>query len=219
MEAVLRKKHLFVDDGEPHGTVVLNWHGTPEEEFTYFAEAFHIVAKEAAAKLRENPRFGLHGFPLDDFQAYPIVFLYRHALELYMKAVILTGGPMLIVKGKAPVDRLRLMKTHSLEFLRREIERIFTAYEWEWDLGIPHFRTVEEFRETIAEFQAVDAGSYAFRYPIDTKGSASLKSHFRFNLFEFCEILDGLFLTLQGAVIGAYEELQGTYEAMAEAHL
>jgi hypothetical protein len=216
---ILKKKRLFVDKGHPHGTVVLNWHGTPEKEFTYFAEGFHLVAKGAVATLRQNPLFGLDGFPLDDFRAYPIVFLYRHALELYMKAVILIGSPMLAVKdkAKAKVNRQRLLSTHSLEVLRRELERIFEEYEWEWDLGVAHFQSLADFRKTISEFEAVDAGSYAFRYPINTMGRASLASHFRFNVFEFCEILDSLFLALEGAAIGAYEELQATFEAMAEA--
>lgn len=213
----MKKKRLFVDKGRPHGTVVLNWHGTPEGEFTFFAEAFHLVAQETAATLRENPQFGLNGSPVEDFRAYPIVFLYRHELELYMKAVILVGSPMLAIKGKTEVDRQRLLKTHRLEILRQDLERVFEAYEWEWDLGVPHFGSLDYFRTTIAEFEAVDAGSHAFRYPIDTKGSASLASHFRFNLFEFCEVLDGLLSVFEGAAIGAYEELRAMREAMAEA--
>lgn len=212
----MSKKRLFVDQGQPHGTVVLNWHGTPEKEFTYFAEAFYLVAKDAVANLRQDHSFGLNGLPLKDFQAYPIVFLYRHALELYMKAVILIGSPMLSIANQTKVDRETLLKTHSLEFLRQELERIFEAYEWDWDLGVPNFQSVLDFRKIIAEFQEVDAKSSAFRYPVDTKGGASLTSHFRFNLFEFCEILDGLLIALEGASIGAYEELQVTYEQMAE---
>jgi hypothetical protein len=204
------KKRLFADNGRPHGTVVLNWHGTPEREFSYFAEAFHLVAQDAAAALRQDPHFGLDGIPIDDFRAYPVVFLYRHALELYMKAVILVGSPMLRIKGMACVDRRALLKTHSLDKLRQDLEQVFEAYEWEWDLGAPHFRSLEDFRKTVAELHAVDAGSYAFRYPLDTKGDASLTAHFRFNLFEFCEVLDSLFPVLEGAAIGAYEELQTT---------
>jgi hypothetical protein len=212
----MKKKSLFVDKGRPHGTVVLNWHGSPEREFRFFAEAFRLVAQEAVAALRNNPRFGLCGSPLDDFRTYPVVFLYRHALELYMKAVILVGSPMLGVKGQPEVHRQQLKTTHSLDVLRQDLERVFEAYEWEWDLGTPHFRSLEDFRKTIAELEAVDAGSYAFRYPLDTKGGASLPPHFRFNLFEFCEVLDSLFPALEGAAIGACEELQATLEAMAE---
>jgi hypothetical protein len=154
---------------------------------------------------------------IEDFRAYPVVFLYRHALELYMKAVLLVGSPMLSIKGQREVDRQQLLKTHNLDVLRQDLERIFAAYGWEWDLGSPHFRTVDDFRAVVGEFHTVDAGSYAFRYPLDTKGSASLEEGFQFNLFEFCKILDELFPTLEGAAIGAYEELQDTLRAMGEA--
>jgi hypothetical protein len=193
---------------------VLNWHHTPEREFSFFAEAFHVVAQEAVAALRQ---IGVHRDPIGDFRAYPVLFLYRHALELYMKAIIFTGSPMLAVKGMTEVNRQRLLKNHSLDELRQDLERVFQAYGWKWDLGTPHFRSLNDFRKVIAELHEVDAGSYAFQYPLDTKGSASLTSHFRFDLFQFCEVLDSLFPVLQGAIIGAYEELQATYEAMAEA--
>jgi hypothetical protein len=212
-----KKNRLFVDDGKHHGTVVLNWHGTPEREFSYFAEAFRLVAQDAVVALRQNPHFGLDGIPIEDFRAYPVVFLYRHALELYMKAVILVGSPMLAIKGMAEVDRQRLLNTHSLDALRRDLERVFEAYGWDWELGSPHFRSLDDFRKTIAELHAVDTRSDAFRYPLDTKGGASLASHFRFDLFTFCEVLDSLFPALEGATIGAHEELRATLEAMAEA--
>jgi len=210
MERHHEKKRLFVDNGRPHGTVVLNWHGTSERDFTDFAEAFHIVARESVAALREKPQFGLYGNPTEDFRAYPVVFLYRHALELYMKAVLLVGSPMLSIKGQPEVDRQQLLTKHSLDLLRQELERVFAVYCWDWDLGTPHFRTLDDFRTVVAELEDVDAGSYAFRYPLDTKGSASLGSHFRFNIFEFCDVLDELFPVLEGAAIGAYEELHTT---------
>lgn len=213
----MTKKRLFIDNGRPRGTVVLNWHRTPEQEFTYLAEAFHLVAHDAVAALRQNPQFGLDGSPMEYFRAYPVVFLYRHSLELYIKAVILVGSPMLGIKGMADVDRRALLKTHSLDKLRQDLERVFEAYGWDWDLGTPQFRSLEDFRKTITELHDVDTGSYSFRYPIDTKGNASLGTHFRFNLFEFCETLDSLFPVLEGAVIGAYEELQTTLEARSEA--
>jgi hypothetical protein len=217
-EDMLKKKRLFVENGQPHGTVVLNWHGTAEREFTYFAEAFRVIAQESAAALRQNGEFGLDGTPIEDFRAYPVVFLYRHALELYMKAVLLVGAPMLGLKGQRKLDREQLFRTHNLDLLRQDLERIFEVYGWSWDLDSPHFRTVQDFRAVIKELHAVDSGSYAFRYPVDTKGAASLESNFCFNLFRFCEILDELFPTLEGAAIGAHEELQTTLQQMAEAH-
>jgi len=100
--------------------------------------------------------------------------------------------------------------------LRKGLEDVFDAYEWELDFDVPHCRTRDDFRKIISEFHAVDAWSYAFRYPIDTRGGAALTSHFRFNLFNFVDVLDGIFRGLDGAVYGAYEELQRENEARAE---
>ncbi len=204
---IVKKKHLFVDNGRHHGTVVLNWHGTSERDFTEFAEAFHVVAKESVAALRKKQQFGLDGNPREDFLAYPIVFLYRHALELYMKAVLLVGAPMLSIKGRQEVNRETLLNTHSLDVLARELERVFEVYGWEWDFDTPHFHTLENFRAVIAELHDIDARSVAFRYPLDTKGSPLLGPHFRFNIFELCDVLDELFPVLRGATSCAFEEL------------
>lgn len=211
----MKRKRLFEDMGDPKRNVYLNWHGTPEEEFTYFAEAFRKLAQETVAALRQNKSFG--SIPIEDFRAYPIVFLYRHALELYIKAVIIIGSPMLAIKEMPVVNRQSLLKTHSLEKLSNELERVFDAYEWDWDLGTPNFQSLEDFRKIIRELHEVDEKSDAFRYPLDTKGCASLPFRFCFDLFGFCEILDSLFSVLEGAAYLAYDELQAIYELRADA--
>ena|SRR5688572_15898334 len=88
---MVKKRKLFVDDGSSHGTVILNWRGKPEEEFPYMAEAFRDAANDATRKLKRNKHFGIHGIPMEDFRAYPVIYLYlyRHALELSMKAVLI----------------------------------------------------------------------------------------------------------------------------------
>lgn len=182
----------------------------------FYAEAYHMVAKEAVATLQKNHQIGLYRSPIDDFRAYPVVFLYRHALELYMKAVILVAAPMLKIKDIVEINRENLLKTHSLDTLRQKLEQVFEAYEWDWDLGTPHFSTLEDFRKIILELHEVDKGSYTFRYPLDTKGDSSLTPYFKFNLFEFCSILDCLFPILEGIAFAAYEELQLEYELMSE---
>jgi hypothetical protein len=212
----MKRKILFNKAGTQNETVLLNWQNTPEEEFTLYAEAYHTVAKEAVAVLQNYQNAGIHKAPIDDFRAYPVVFLYRHSLELYMKAVILIAAPMLKMKDIAEIDRRKLLNTHSLDSLRQQLEQVFAAYEWEWDLGTQHFRTLQDFRNIISELHEVDTLSYVFRYPLDKKGNASLSSNFEFNIFRFCEILDGLLPALEGAAFAAYEELQLEYELMAE---
>lgn len=212
----MKRKKLFSKVGTRNETVLLNWQGTPEEEFTLYAEAYHKVASEAVTALKNYQDAGFHKVPLDDFRAYPIVFLYRHSLELYMKAVILTAAPMLMIKSNTEIDREKLLNTHSLDSLRQQLEQVFAAYEWEWDLGTEHFKKLTDFRNIISELHEVDTRSFVFRYPLDTKGKASLSSNFEFNLIRFCEILDCLFPVLEAAAFAAYEELQLEYEIMAE---
>ena len=57
------ERYLFLDKGEEHGTVILNWVGTPEREFRWYAEYFHEAAKALVQLLRDDLRFGLFGLP------------------------------------------------------------------------------------------------------------------------------------------------------------
>ena len=84
------KTKLFRKGAFRHGTILLNWHGDPAREYRFFAEAFHLLGKKGARALKRRRHFPSSG--LDDFHACPIVFLYRHALELYVK-VILFAAP------------------------------------------------------------------------------------------------------------------------------
>ena len=149
--------------------------------------------------------------------AHPIVFLYRHALELYLKAIILVGSDMLTLKDQPKMERQQLFKTHNMDKLRQEVERVFAVYGWGWDLGNSNLGSVVYLRKVIGEFQKIDPGSYSFRYPVDTQGKASLEEDFRFNVFEFASILDDLFPTLRYVVIAAPEEYQNQVRALSEA--
>jgi hypothetical protein len=213
--AMRKKSKLFVDNRQPSGMIVLNWHGSPEWEFIYFAEAFHIIAKDAAAALRQIPNFGLHGSPIDHFRAYPIVFLYRHALELYMKAVIREGAQMVKIKGMGEINKNNL-NTHNLDLLMTHFTTVFKAYRWDWDFGTPHFKSQHDFQVMIDELQSMDKKSSAFRYPIDEKGHSALPFNTRFNLFRFCAILDNLLPTLMDVVDMEHEVLYAEQEALAE---
>lgn len=212
----MKRKKLFIKDGTRDETMALNFQKSPEEEFTLYAAAYHQVAKEAVSVLEKNKQAGIPKLPIDDFRAYPVVFLYRHALELYMKSVILVGAPMLEIKNIDIIDRNKLLDTHSLDSLRQKIEKVFMAFEWDWDLGTAQFKTLEDFRKIISELHQVDTGSSTFQYPLDKKGNASLPFNFEFNLVEFCKTLDCLLPVLEGATYAAYEDLQLYAEIMSE---
>ena len=216
---IKKERKLFVDDGRSHGTVILNlqsWNRTPEGEFTHMADAFLDLAKEKVSRLEG---LGPHGFlaVMDDFHTYPIVFLYRHAIELYLKAIALVGSGMLALKDQPEIERQQLLKDHDLNKILEHVERVFAVYGWGWDLGNSNFRSVADLRKIIREFQQIDPGSHSFRYPVNKKGEASLEENFRFNVFEFASILDDLFPTLRCAVTAAHEEYQNQACALGEA--
>ena len=91
---------------------------------------------------------------------YPALFAYRQAVELRLKNMLIDFGSM---GGEKPNYR-----THDLTDLwarcRRVIERFHTH------LSATDFETLEAAEAQVAEFDAVDPGSDAFRFAHDTKG-------------------------------------------------
>jgi len=210
-----QRKRLFADGVGNHGTVTLNRFDTPQREFGWYGEAFHEAGKRLVEELRSDPQFGSDGPPPDWFKAAPVVHMYKHAMELCLKSVILAGADVLPFRGQPEVDRERLFTGHSLQRVLQDLERIFAAFGWDWDFGLPRFRSVKDFRSVVHQLDEVGD---AFRYPAQTDGSSPmLKRGFRFNLFELCEVLDPVYRILDGVAYRAWEQLQSEYQMDAEA--
>jgi len=200
-----KKRLLFVEPKGNDSAITLNWAGTPRNEFNWYGEAFHQSAQVLLANLKADPSFTPSVFPADSFKSLPILFNYRHAMELYFKGVILEGAPVIRFLGKQEIDLAKVLETHSLLVLLGHYERISDACKWPWDFGKISSRA--EFRTLITELDTVDRGSYAFRYPTKKDGQNSpLDRSFRFDLFHFCEILDSVFPYLDGAASAACEQ-------------
>ena len=92
-----------------------------------------------------------------NFLVYPIIFNYRHFLELSLKYIISTYGQS---AGIGP-----LWKTHNLENLRQAFRETLRGFGV--DLKTDEHKAVNRI---IVEYAKVDPGSFAFRYPINTSG-------------------------------------------------
>ena len=99
---------------------------------------------------------------LEDWQGmdtvtYPIVFLYRHYLELRLKELISDGQALL----RKPVD---FQDQHSLVQLWRPCREILREI---W----PHepVATWKNVERLLTEFDQIDSDSMCFRYPVTTK--------------------------------------------------
>lgn len=171
---------LFVENKS--GNTVLNWHRAPEKEFHLYGEAFW----NAANTLLQNE--GLDMQPIASFDASVIVYLYRHAFELFLKEILIGRGGELISPSPSPETVLN--KNHSLTALLPDVRRIFVACGWEcgWDtkFGSKTTVTFDDFTAVVKEFEGVDPSSFAFRYPVKKKDlTAHLNSHFTFSVRRF----------------------------------
>ncbi len=199
------KSSLF-QAGHSYGNIVLNFQHAANREFGFYARAFHKAGQALFERM-----FDSNGY--NDLEGCPIIFLYRHALELYLKAIVLHGDVILQVNGKTLLANRTVLQRHSLLPFLPLLKQTFEAVGWNWDLNIEGLHTFEEVEELLRDFDAVDIGSYTFRYPVDTRGNPSVPHHFMVHMPTFCKRMDALLESLEGAVMG----LEVTEQEMLEA--
>jgi hypothetical protein len=177
----------------------------------YYAEAFHDAGQVLVRQLRIAWKFGANFTPAGAMKAVPVVCLYWHTLELYLKSIILDGRDILPLHGKAPME---LRTEHTLEALTNDVDKIFKEFGWSWNFGAPYFRTRTEFLSIAAELHRFNR-SNEIRYPTRKDGTPVLRENFRFNLFHFCERLDSVLEALGLMAFGVEAELQQRQEMRA----
>jgi hypothetical protein len=205
-------RHLFkasarIGDG---GNVVLNFTGRPKAELAHVGDAYYRGARSLLDAMGADRAYS-------DFDAYPIVFLCRHALELLIKAVLTLGNEIGSLLGDPSLKVEDLYADHSLGKRIPQLKRVFSAVGWE-DAFEQAGMAKGEFEKIIEEFEAYDAGSFTFRYPLKKDGGPSLKeSHFVFSPKQFLDTLDPILTSLSGACSGLEEYKQMMADGAAEA--
>jgi len=118
-----------------------------------------------------------------DFAAYPVVFVYRHALELNMKALVLgEGGNFLTIRP----DPLTIHKTHSVCWLAQFVCQIVTALGWQDEFRCKGIENLVEFKAFVEGMSSVDPGSYVFSLPEDRDAEGP------FSVPDFAQKMDAL---------------------------
>jgi hypothetical protein len=194
---------LFVKKKDRRNTV-LNWHRAPEAEFDIYAGVYWNAAQTLVKNVELDQIFG--------YDACPVVFLYRHALELYLKAVLLGDGANFL--RNRPDPQCVMNSSHSLKVLVRYVREIFERFAWESKFGKhDEVRTFDDFEALVDELCVVDKNSDAFRYPVDRKLRGAVPDHFTFNAREFARKMDDALNTLDGACSALPELWQAKCEA------
>lgn len=134
-----------------------------------------------------------------DWVAFPIAFLYRHYVELSLKAILIDAGNLLD-RPQDPGNSHRLLDLWGK--LRPLLEEISPGEN-------PDF--LDRSGGLIGEFESLDPGSYAFRYPVDTAGRPSLPADTGINIRQMKAVMAELAILFDGAgaMISEYEGYRG----------
>lgn len=140
-----------------------------------------------------------------DFLVYPIAFVYRQYLELRLKELIFVSSRLRNKSAGIPM-------THDLVSLWRQartgIETLWPDAETMGHLGAIEAR--------LKELCDIDLGSYAFRYPENKGGSATLTGLVHINLKQISDVVQGISHVLDGSSTGMGEYLDAKREMEAE---
>ena len=175
----------FYDEFDDPTNFVISFTPNPKGDFGVFAKGYTLAANRLSGLLLEAPRFS-------DYEAYPVVFLYRHALELSLKHIIYSslklahssistrsiGGCRTPITLRSFREPSKLYSLCCFQRMRVFVKRL----QWSW-------RPAMSFRKSIHDPTGTVIRSTA-------KGSARLQEHQMINLRAFADrmssVLEGL---------------------------
>ena len=182
----------------PRTVAMLNWICAPQEEFDVYGESFHRAGKALVNELRDRQHW-----PNTD--VCPVIFLYRHAIELQLKAVLLSGHDIMRIQNKPfpEGEDSHIFKDHNLTRLTPAVRTIFLEVGWNPDqTNTPGLETMDDVERELKVMQDLDPNSFRFRYPLDRQGNPSLDSNFYVEVFKLVEKWDVLLEFLDAANCG-----------------
>jgi hypothetical protein len=176
--------------GRPRGITVR----TGERNWSLFADCYRRSADDLANTATREPwRHDLLGAPM--------LFLYRHYIELQLKALLLHAGELLDDPQTVP-------PRHYLKILWERVREMLLRVSKQRP-DDPWFARADDI---IGQFDEIDKTSFAFRYPVDTKGNPSLDQVLIVDAQNVRGIVDELAILLEGADGMIHEYQQIKYE-------
>ena len=163
------------------GNALLNWSDPAASNIISYAHSYRSAAMNLVA-FREQRG----DFTIDD-GALPIVFLYRHAFELYLKAIVYRAAMLTINEEDLRQAIPRLWREHSLVRLVKMAEPTLVSSIRLWLQSGELHRKIAALAVKLDE---VDPGSYSFRYPVTSYGNPALPTNVMLNIFVFSEAME-----------------------------
>jgi hypothetical protein len=151
------------------------------EQWHRFATCYKEAADRIAAIVAQDP--WRHALLL----GAPMMFLYRHYVEVHLKSLLLDAGELLDDPQAVPPK-------HQLQKLwdrvRALLLRVSPESDGEW------FTRADG---VIQELDGIDPTSFAFRYPVDKDSKPALISSLTVDAANVRRIVDELHILLDGA--------------------
>lgn len=170
---------------------VISFTRNPKGDFGVFAKAYTSAANRLAASLLEAPRFS-------DYEAYPVAFLYRHAIELSLKQIIYRGSVLAKFRHMDELDE-KLHNEHDLVRLSQSASKVLSTL-------FPNDEALANLKRALTgiceEWSEIDPKSDAYRYPINTKGAPSTKRNQLVNLRDLSSRMSPLLEALDAVHFG-----------------
>lgn len=176
-------ERLFIETGQPREIAMIDYSLTEDRYIISYREAGEVLTTHV-----------MQG-GMSDLLVFPILFAYRHWLELQLKSLIRLGH-------RWRSEKLRPMRTHKLEVLwplaRKAIETAFPDDPADLD-------TVGS---VVDELVALDPESMSFRYARDQRGRLNLPASLeRVNIAHIATVMLQVGTLLGGAADGMAEML------------
>ncbi len=184
---------LFSGDGDWFNACI----GWTHDQWFGFIEGYKRGANILAHHVEEAQRD-------QDFVIYPIVFLYRQAIELALKHLICMGYQLFDSPSEIPTG-------HGLVKLWKQCRPIL---EKVWPDG-PR-QDLDAVSEVVDQFEARDPQSTVFRYPVTKEGSPTLPINERIDIRNFSDVAKRTIALLEACATGFHEYLQSKSEMEQE---
>jgi hypothetical protein len=179
--------------GALHLIACLNF--THDEPWYGIAEGFKRIADLAVAHIAETGHD-------QDFLVYPVLFCYRHYLELMLKQLLRDARRLYDVEDDS------IPGAHSLIALWDKLEPLMLKHT-------PDPTTYANVRASLARFDHLDPRSDSYRYPVDKQGDPHLKGLHNVDLGQVSAVIERLAGFLDGASTAVQVDLDAKHE-MAE---
>jgi len=197
----------FYDKINDISNFVISFSANPQQDFGVFAKGYSKAAHVLAESLLAKQRFS-------DYEAYPVVFLYRHSFELYLKSFYYKAVLISAFKNIQSIDNF--VQHHKLTLLAQVFKKICRVL-FPSDKSL--LKIADKVNRFAADFEQIDFDSFAYRYPIDKQGNASAKHHQVVNLFAFHQAMQELLNDLEVVDFGLNleaDQAQEIYEVIQE---